>query len=222
MQYTTDQLIQLLEEARGYVHDAAMGALWTKEWYAKLTDFMERTNVVEYQSDDGYNMEKSLQPFKKKLVTGKGVVDINPADANGLTPEQVAHNLTVDGYTGGFLSIEDEVKNLREKDKLPYGRDFLRKVVKILREHPVQKITSPTGKIFTLTMPPKITPQTFDKVFGPSPVEKAQDMLQLGYKSTGGSIDEEVGYLREDNYQGSRDFLRAVVKIIRSKQGISK
>ncbi len=233
MQYTTDQLIQLLEEARGYVHDAAMGAIWTKERYQKMKDFLERTfafdvtdsKVVNKQPSRGKDVAKVLKKASSK-----------PADTNGLTPAQVAWNLRVDGYSGIFLSVEEEVKNLREKDKLPYSRDFLRQVVKILRADQVTEDLVTTQPIHPDTIknaleaakkadklaPTAVTPQTIDKVFGPSPKEKATDMLQHGYLSIRGSVDSEVQGLKKSGHQGSRDFLREVVKIIRSKQGISK
>jgi hypothetical protein len=149
MQYTPAQLVTLVEEARGHVHDILMGALWTKERYAKCVSFMERTDVVECGSS-----RKTLKPTTR---------------------------------SGGYVRP---------------------KLVKV-------DVPAPTA----------VTPKTVREVFGPSPREKAQDMISLGYKSQGGSVDSEVRELKNPNkyhFTESRDFLREVVKIIRSVQVGSK
>jgi hypothetical protein len=144
-----------------------MGALWTKERYAKCVSFMERTDVVECGSS-----RKTLRPTDRNVIYAR-------------------------------------LKVIKDNAPIPA----------------TAAITPPTGKVFKLKLvpaPAAVTPKTVREVFGPSPKEKAQDLINLGYKDQGGSIDSEVRDLKKAGHTGSRDLLRAAVKIIRVLQGGSK
>lgn len=171
MKYTPDQLVALVEEARGHVHDVMMGAIWNKERYAKCANFMERTDVVECEIS-GRNTLLRLQPLKRnkgEADTALSQVNVDkmfkhiknrieeifpksevPMSADKVTrelvsvqpidkdvfkkkPQEAAQDLIMLGYKGGDGSIDSAVKDLMKR-KVKGSRDFLREVVKLIRQ----------------------------------------------------------------------------------------
>lgn len=143
MQYTPDQLVALVEEARGHIHEVMMGAIWTKERYDRCLAFMEKTADVECAQarrhtavPDNLNGEASSLP-----------TDITPAPAihsphrgrpSNLghfcigEPKSMAREIARLGYRIPDMSIDQEAAALRAR-QLPGSRDLIRLVVKELR-----------------------------------------------------------------------------------------
>jgi hypothetical protein len=172
MKYTADQLVALVEEARGYVHDAAMGAIWTKERRNTLINFMERTDVVEYNADGGYTLEKSLEPLKRKVKVGKNSIVVRNKDET----ETALSRVNVDKILKHvktkveklFPKSEDQVRKDRVARDIievqpmkpgPYFLNYVKKLAEKSRANVGKMTITPKAKAEMIVVSPELYDQ---------------------------------------------------------------
>ena len=140
MTFTTEQLIALLVEARGMVHESLMGAIWTKERHARYSDFVDKTREFEV-IDIGNISEKDAAAYLKKMVD-KYRRNLGTKSKSVITKniQETETTITVSDNQRGLIatpphqmSIDQEVAWQRTQGVIG-SRDQLRLLVKNRRE----------------------------------------------------------------------------------------
>jgi len=116
MQYTPDQLVALVEEARGHVHEVMMGAVWDKARYDRCRQFLEKTDVVEVDST-----KRTLRPVERvqiRFVIAKEETGQEGVPEKSIALEPSAKAKDVANVLGKAFTQDEKIKRPRGRPRL--------------------------------------------------------------------------------------------------------